>query len=268
MRRAAILCRCGSGRLHARCHGSGVRSALLSALAYVHDLPGLFPSLRPETPAVLGVAERLAAELGEDDGHVPGELIQDVLVLVDPAARERLVDLHEIDAPGNWAQVVADAGDELLLLRCLAAGAIEAEICDRRARPTMQIAQLERMDKLTTSPALLFGAVIPAGSVWSIVEAKSAVDAAVHSTGAGWLEVVEERGGDTVTCAHVARLRKLVSALARQLPIRTLPRASARLADAAERVRTEQRLARETTVMLLVAYAAALEAGKLAPSPN
>jgi hypothetical protein len=65
------LCMCGSGRTHRRCHGlrgseRRHRGCELHALAELHDLALLFPSVRPKGAAIESFADRLAASMGDD----------------------------------------------------------------------------------------------------------------------------------------------------------------------------------------------------------
>jgi hypothetical protein len=62
---------CGSGRIHTRCHGlrgsaRRHRGRELHALAELHDLALLFPSVRPRGAAIESFADCLAASMGDE----------------------------------------------------------------------------------------------------------------------------------------------------------------------------------------------------------
>ena len=67
-----------------------------------------FPELRPRGEEVIAFAEETAAMLGEDDFHVPPDLLAEGLARVELAERRRLVEHFAADQPTGWRRLVAD----------------------------------------------------------------------------------------------------------------------------------------------------------------
>lgn len=269
MNRNAVLCSCGSGARFRACHGGEhAGSARLAALAYAHDLPARFPSLRPRGDGVRLLAERTARGLGENGGHVPASAFEPALELLGPGERQRLVELEEEEMAGNWARVVASAGDDELLRRCLAAGAFVALVSDLRPPPRTHLAQFEEFDDLTRSPSTLLAGVLPPGAVWSVREAERAVREAEGRVGSVWLRTVEEVAYELLGSEHLLRVQRLAAVLGSRLPVPSLPRVSARLRVAVRRLEREDEEAELAAGLLLAAYAVGLERTMLAQSLN
>ena len=107
-----MLCQCGSGRSFERCHGDpGNEFARVQALAEARQLALLFPSVRLSSAPVLVFAERVAAELGDED-ELPKHVLDEGLRLVDESERRRLVEEWSRDFPDRWQSVVHTAADE------------------------------------------------------------------------------------------------------------------------------------------------------------
>jgi hypothetical protein len=235
------------------------------------NLARCFPELRPSGAEVIAFADETAALLGEDDFHVPSDLLVEGLERVEQTERRRLVELFAGDQPMGWRTLVADfRGNRVAAEQALVRGAIKWLICERRDRPRSVLASLEADHPLPRTPGALVALVLEPSYLWSIVEA-SAVPASVPllvDDDLSWLKTAESIARDRVTQAHVDRVRMLLQPFATQLPIRSLPRASRVLAADVERVRRAAGAAEAAAGLLLVGYAVRLQPETLALSPN
>jgi len=124
------------------------------------NLARCFPELRPRGE-VIAFAEETAAMLGEDDFHVPPDLLADGLARVEIAERRRLVEHFAADQPAGWRTLVADfRANPVAAERALVRGAIKWLICERRDRPRSLLAALEGGDPLPRTPGALVGLVL------------------------------------------------------------------------------------------------------------
>jgi hypothetical protein len=247
------------------------RVSTKDAFDMAQNLARCFPELRPRGEEAIAFAEETAALLGEDDFHVPSDLLVEGLERVEQVERRRLVELFAGDQPMGWRTLVADfRGNPVAAERALVRGAIKWAICERRDRPRSVLAPLEDDHPLPRTPGALVALVLEPSYLWSIVEA-SAVPVTVPSLvddDVSWVKAAEPIARDRVTPAHVDRVRMLLQPFATQLPIRSLPRASKSLAADVERVRRRTDAAEVAAGLLLVGYAVRLQPETLALSPN
>ncbi len=256
----------------------GARSVLgmrrgfkIDVVEAAQNLARCFPELRPRGEEVIAFAEETAAMLGEDDFHVPPDLLAEGLACVELAERRRLVEHFAADQPTGWRRLVADLrANPVAAERALVCGAIKWLICEGRDRPRSVLAALEGGDPLPRTPGALVALVLEPSYLWSIVEAAD-VPAKVSSLvddDVRWVEAAESIVRERVTQAHVDRVRTLLRPLETQLPVRSLQRASKALAADAQRVRRDADAAEVAAGLLLVGYAVRLRPEPLAVSPN
>ena len=226
-------------------------------------LARMYPALRFEGGRVLDTIERVAAELGEDDGHVPVAATDPVVRVVDEPERRRLLRLAEHETNGSWARIRA-AGAEIGcagLDEIVVAGTAAASIADRRSPAAWIVRHAERADGFPSAAAPRLAIVISPESVWSIDEAYLA---RARSRRAGPLDFRWATGAGR---RHVERLRACLEPVEACLPVEDAPMASAAFLDACTRARADREVAREAAECLLVAYVAGLE-GWLAQPPS
>ena len=133
----------------------------------------LFPSVRLGSASVLAFADRVAAELGEDD-EVAEDVLDEGLALVGDGELRELVRRWRLDYPAQWQSLVHTSADERAVLREVGRGALDAAIMERAATPDELLATVEDSG-LSPGPALAL--VVPPHWVWSYNEARVAVAA-------------------------------------------------------------------------------------------
>jgi hypothetical protein len=220
-------------------------------------LPRGAPELRPRSPEVLAFAERAADELGEDDGHVPPDLLAEGLRLLPRGEGRRLARQFAAAYPEGWHRLLGDSrGQRKRLERAFAVGALKVAICERRPRPRALIAQLEPHDAPPAAGAAVAIVLEPA-SVWSAAEIFEAAGDAPHpdADDAVWVAAAEHV---VVGPVHVERVRFLCRPLRRQLSVRSLPRASRLLIEDLDLVDEDDETARRAAALLLLGVAASL----------
>jgi hypothetical protein len=246
------------------------RGFKIDVVEAAQNLARCFPELRPRGEEVIAFAEETAAMLGEDDFHVPSDLLTEGLARVEMAERRRLVELFAGDQPAGWRRLVADfRANPVAAERALVRGAVKWLICERRDRPRSVLAALEG-EPLPRTPGALVALVLEASYLWSIVDA-AAVPAEVSSLvddDVSWVEAAESIARDRVTAAHVDRVRMLLRPLEMQLPVRSLQRASKGLMADVQRVRRDADAAEVAAGLLLVGYAVGLRPEPLGLSQN
>jgi len=124
------------------------RGFKIDVVEAAQNLARCFPELRPRGEEVIAFAEETAAMLGEDDFHVPSDLLAEGLERVELAERRRLVEHFAADQPLGWRRLVADLrANPVAAERALVRGAIKWLICERRDRPRSVLAALEGGDR-------------------------------------------------------------------------------------------------------------------------
>jgi hypothetical protein len=237
------------------------------AIDCAEHLPRGAPDLRPRSPEVLAFAQRAAEELGEDDGHVPADLLAEGLRLLPPGEGRRLARTFAAAYPEGWHRLLGDSrGQRKRLERAFAAGALKVAICERRPRPRSLIAQLEPHDAPPVDGAAVALVLEPA-YVWSAAEVFEAAGDAPHpdADDAAWIAAAENVAVDRV---HVERVRFLGRPLRRQLPVRSLTRASRLLTADLDLVDEDDDVARRAAALLLLGIAASLPRIEAVVSPN
>jgi hypothetical protein len=225
------------------------------ALDAAERLPRLFPALRPRGEHALTFAEEAAHGLGEDDEHVPPDMVDHGLELLARGEPRRIADIFARLEPSGWRQLLADAGHRGAVERAIAVGAVKLSICERRPRPRTLIAVLEEGADLP--PGAAVGIVLEPLYLWSISDA-IAIAGCVPARGADDDAWEAAARAVQVAPAQVARVRELAAPLRRQLPVRSLPRASALLQADVERVDEDDAAARHAGATLLLGAAAGL----------
>jgi hypothetical protein len=237
------LCICGSGRRSQRCHGlrgseRRHRGRELQALAELHDLALLFPSVRPRGTAIDAFADRVAAEMGDEPrGSTPAEVAEGVRLL-SPGERRRLVRSWVAQHPARWRTICSVVGDTAVAEHTFLASAVRAAIADRVVCPPGVVAELED-GGLERSPGAALGLVISPFAIWAYEDVLSSAEPAI-------------------TGQHVARVRAQARRLRLRLPFDGLPRASATLARGCDLV-ADDAAATGVAALLLEAYGVALE---------
>ncbi len=232
-------------------------------------LARLFPALRPSGTEALAFAQRAADELEEDDGHVPSDLLERGLALLGRDEPRSLAQTFAAWQPEGWERLLEDAGGRQEdLERAIAEGALTIAICERRPRPRGLIAAFEDpRDAPPPDAGAAVGLVLEPAYLWCITDAIDAAALAPSSEAddAAWLAAV---GSIPVSSAQVARLRMLSQPLRRQLPIRSLPRASRILRRDLVDVEQKDRAARRAAALLLLGASASLPRIESATSLN
>jgi hypothetical protein len=214
------------------------RRRQLHALAELHDVALLFPSIRPKGGAISAYADRLAAEIGDEPrGSTPAE-VADGLRLLTAGERRRVVRSWAVVYPDRWRKVCLDVGHTALAEQTFQASAVRAAVADRIVCPPAMVATLEN-GELERSPVAALALAISPFAVWSY-------------------EDVLAPEAPAVTGEHVARVRAQVSRLRRRLPYEGLSRASATLGHGCE-LASDEAAARALAGLLLEAYALSLE---------
>jgi hypothetical protein len=236
---------------------SGVRHDELRdfALGAAERLPRLFPVLRPRGEPALTFAEEAAVELGEDDEHVPPDIVDRGLALLERGEARRIAHVFARLEPTGWRQLLADGGDRRDVEHAIAVGAVKLSICERRPRPRTLLAALEEGAELPPGGAVAL--VLEPSYLWSITDAMAVVarvpapdaDDDAWDAAARAVQVVPKQA---------ARVRQLAAPLRRQLPVRSLRRASALLQTDVERLDADEDVARHASAILLLGAAAGL----------
>lgn len=236
------LCSCGSGRSFERCHGDPANEfARVQALAEARQIALLFPSVRLSDPRSLVLADRIAAQLGEDE-EPRDEALEEVVAVVGADERRHVVDAWVSEYPDRWQSLSHTSGDVAGAERELLKGAVAAAIHERLPTPRDRLVELELVE-LSPGPAFAF--LVPPQFVWSYDEAWAAAAADP--------ERIEEVGSALGRIAHVERVRRLADLLRRELPFAGFPRTSATVAAAVASV-DELPFARSVTSLCLLAY--------------
>jgi hypothetical protein len=239
------------------------------ALDSAARLARLFPALRPIGPEALAFAQHAADELEEDDGHVPTDLLERGLALLGRGEPRRLGRMFAACQPEGWSRLLEDAGGRKEdLERAIAEGALTVAICERRARPRGLIAAFEDpRDAPPPDAGAAVGLVLEPAYLWCITDAIEAAPRAPSpdADDATWLAVVESI---PVSSVQLARLRMLSEPLRRQLPIRSLPRASGVLRRDLAQVEQNDQAARRAAALLLLGASASLPRIESALSVN
>jgi hypothetical protein len=255
-------CPCGSGLKYKKCHGTTREAAeRLEALAEAHDLGALFPFLRPRGKAIEAFAERAVDQLGETE-EIPSELVEEGTTLLDETERRRLVDVYSEEYPGPWGSLCEAVGDAALAERALVASSVRAAIGERRLPPRRVLVEVERLENELESPIKVLLFCLSPPSVWSIVDAMTAMSAGAEHERPSieWLRAVDEVALERVGPEHDERVRALAGHIARRLPLPGLPRTSALLEQACAEVESDPELPRELACHLLAQYLAHLAA--------
>jgi hypothetical protein len=142
---------CGSGSRFERCGADAARHA---ALVDVRNA-AIVPALRPSGAAVLGYCRRVAGELGENEGNVPGDVIAGGVALVDEGDRAHIVSIFREAAPRVMEQlsIVADHAE-----RELVGSTVIGAICDRRPMPRTRLVVIETSENLPEEVGVRLGA--------------------------------------------------------------------------------------------------------------
>lgn len=237
------LCSCGSGRPFGRCHGDpGNDFAREQALAEARQIALLFPSVRLTDPRSLVLADRIAAQLGEDE-EPPDEALDQVVTTARPDERRRVVDAWVSEYPDRWQSLSHTSGDVARAERELLDGAAAVAIHERMPTPRDRLVELELVE-LSPGPAFAF--LVPPQFVWLYDEARAAAAADP--------EQMEEVGSALGRIAHVERVRGLADLLRRELPFAGFPRSSAAVAEAVAAVTDDLVFVRGVTTLCLIAY--------------
>jgi hypothetical protein len=252
-------CPCGSGSKYKRCRGADpTRHA---ALAVIHDAAAYLPALRPVGAAVLCYCDRVAEELGENEGYVPDGILADGVALVDDTDRAAIVATFRDAEAGAWERLaeIAEHAE-----RALVGSAVRGAICDRRPVPRSQLVIIETDEDLPDEIGVRLGAVLPSGAVWSLADA----EAVLPELPPKFLgqRVWEPKDGpllDRVEDWHVERVRLLCGALHRHLPLPSLPRASRVVGADCNAVLRDDSQAQRTAATLLLSHASWLAASEI-----
>lgn len=250
-------CPCGSGLKYKRCCGAD--SGRRTALAELQNAAALIPALRPRGVDVLAFAGREADELGENDGYVPDRVVGEGFPLVDTVDRAQIVACFAEADPEAWARA-ADLGEAAE--RELVASAIRGAVCDRRPVARTHLVLIEVEEDLPAEVGVRLGLVLPSGAVWGFPDAEAVLPQL--PPGFLWRRVWEPRDGplfDRVETWHADRVRLLCDALARHLPLPSLPRASRIVGADCEAVLADDEQARRTAATLLLSHASWIAAG-------
>lgn len=250
-------CPCGSGLKYKRCCGAAPRRD--TALAHLQNAAALIPALRPRGTEVLAFAGRTADELGENDGHVPDEVVAEGLPLVDAVDRAQIVACFADACPDEWSRAAA-IGE--IAERELVGSAIRGAVCDRRPVARTHLVLIEVEEHLPSEVGTRLGLVLPAGAVWGFPDAEAILPEL--PPGFLWQRVWEPREGpllERVEDWQADRVRLLCDALARHLPLPSLPRASRIVGTDCEAALADDDQARRVAATLLLSLASWLAVG-------
>jgi hypothetical protein len=231
----------------------------LRGVEWAANLAGFFPWLRPDSRDFLRFAERVAGELGPNDGDVSAERIEQGIALLTSDERRGLVARFVDRHPEQWAAVRSDAGDAPALEQSLVAGAVRTAILERRLPPASRLADLERGVAPVHSPRDVLAVTLPPEAIWSVIDLQAAETAATGvGTESEWLGAIMSVAGVRAHKAHPQRVQALASALRRRLPAHAFPTASAMLDDAYMRAEMALDFAETVALALLPLYVAQL----------
>jgi hypothetical protein len=238
------LCMCGSGRTHRRCHGlrgseRRHRGCELHALAELHDLALLFPSVRPKGAAIESFADRLAASMGDDPRDSTPAEVEEGVRLLPGAEQRRLVRVWATEYPDRWRTICSIVGEVAFCEHTLVSSAVRAAVADRVVCPSGVAAELED-GALEGSPGAALALALAPSAVWSYEE-------------------VMRPDESPVTGQHMARVRRQAGRLHRRLPFAGLPRASSTLLSGCDLVAADEDAAAAVAGLLLEAYGIMLE---------
>lgn len=229
----------------------------MRAREWAGQLAGFFPWLRPENSELLAFAERVADELGPNDGHLPAERLQQGVALLGADGQRRLVECFAGRHPDQWAAVRADSGEGPVLERALMAGAVRVAILERRLPPLLRLDHLERGVAPAHSPREVLAVTLLADAVWSAPDEQAAEQAAMEAaTETEWLRAITAVAVARLHEAHPRRVQTLAAALRRRLPAAGFPTASALLEEGYARVEASAEFAEEVALALLPVYVA------------
>jgi hypothetical protein len=223
------------------------------------------PTLRPSGRRVLAYVEQAARELGENDGNVPESILAEARPLVSERDRREIVAAFHAQEPEIYEELVAAIPEQLE--QALVASAIKGAICDRRPVPRMHLVLLEHAPTLPKTAAARLSLVLPSGAVWSVREAVSLLEDGVVE----WDSSMDDTAPlvvDRVAEWQVDRVRLLAAALADNLPLASLPHASAVVAADCEDALRHAATARATAALLLVSHTAMVAAQKAGEAPS
>jgi hypothetical protein len=229
----------------------------MHAIKWAGQLAGFFPWLRPEDGEVLAYAERVADELGPNDGEIPVERLQQGVALLGVDGQRRLVECFADRQPDQWSAVRADSGEGPVLERALTAGAVRVAILERRLPPQLRLDHLERGIAPAHSPREVLAVTLPPEAIWSAPDEQAAEQATgAAATEAEWVRAITAVAEARLHEAHPRRVQRLAVALRRRLPAVAYPTASALLEDSYALAETSAEFAGEVALALLVAYVA------------
>jgi hypothetical protein len=229
----------------------------LRAIDWTAQLAGFFPWLRPDGDDILQFAEKVAEELGPNDGHVPPERIEEGVALLPSEERRRLVASFADRHPDQWTAVRSDSGEGPALERSLVAGAVRATILERRLPPVLRLDHLERGIAPVRSPQDALAVTLPPEAVWSAIDEQAAEKAAADSEmDRDWFGAITSVAVARMHEGHAARVQTLAAALRRRLPATGFPTASAVLDDAYARAESDVDFAQTVVIALLPVYVA------------
>lgn len=250
-------CPCGSGVKYKRCCGAEFGRG--AALTQLQNAAALIPALRPRGTEVLAFAGRAAEELGENDGNVPDVVVAEGLPLVDAVDRAQIVACFADACPDEWSRI-APVGD--IAERELVGSAIRGAVCDRRPVARTHLVLIEVEEHLPSEVGTRLGLVLPSGAVWGIPDAEAILPEL--PPGFLWQRVWEPREGpllERVEDWQADRVRLLCDALARHLPLPSLPRASRIVGADCEAALADDDQARRIAATLLLSLASWLAVG-------
>jgi hypothetical protein len=223
---------------------------VLRTLARVNDAAFNEPGVRARGAAVETFAAAVAPHM-DPYARPRRAVVEQGLALVDEGERRRLVARFDALRPVEWREICRDAGDVGLVEWGVAIGAVEGTIFDEVPRPRSLLRRLDGR-RLPGLPHYVLALALRPGSIWPLRDAEAAAR--------GSEDAIESYARAHVTDDHAARVRLFASRLRRQLPLRGLPRATARLEAGCRAVAADDGVARETAVLSLCAYVVYLEA--------
>jgi hypothetical protein len=259
-----VLCRCGSGRTTAQCHGrrrqSPREARRLLALAEAHDAAFLCPFMRPEDEVVLAFADRAAGGLTQR-GAIPPEIVEEGAGLLPDADRARLLRSFARRYRRRWTAVVDAVGEAAPAERALVLSAVRAAIAERRLPPRSILKAVERNHRsLDTGPKVLLFLLEP-GHIWPLEDAHAAITAVGRlPANADLMSAIVDVAATRLDADHRRRVRALVDHLARRLPLPRFPRTSVLLAEACAEAAEDDVLADELARASLGVYAVRVSA--------
>jgi hypothetical protein len=216
-------------------------------------LPHSFPRLRPDCAGLSAWADRVAV------GEIAEPEIDDALALIDQGERRRIERRRGRECAAAWALLAAGLDDEELATEFLLAGGVVAVLGERRLPDPDALELIEEEPDVRADPCESLAFAIDECDLWSIAEGFEADGrlAAIpdelddDAYDARWHDVLAAAAADLETRWHRDRLELLVGRLRERLPIESHPVASAVLADACERFRSDTVFRRRLAALLL-----------------